>query len=450
MPQEFDVAIIGSGAAATGVALACAEESQRVAVIDRRPYGGTCALRGCDPKKVLVATTGAIDRVRRLAAAATLDGTSGVDWPGLMAFKNTFTDPVPMNKERMFRDAGIHTLHGSAKFSGTNTLQVEQDAIQAKKIVIASGSEPVPLPIEGVEHLASSDDFLEMERLPEHIVLVGGGYIGFEFAHIAALAGAKVTLLNRGDHLLKGFDQDLVAVLLERSKALGIEILTGYEVRGIELRDGHFKVRARHQEREREILADRVFHSGGRVPAVADLDLDAGGVAHEDRKLSLNEYLQSTSNPDVYAAGDAAPGGFPLTPVAGLEAQVVADNLLHGNRSPVRHNAIPTGVYTTPTLGRVGALEDELKERGVQYKKSHQDASSWQSAARLNESAYAFKVLADADSGRLLGAHVLGPGAAELINLFALAMQHGLDVDALRKTTMLYPTAGSDLYYMLP
>lgn len=450
MDQKFDVAVIGTGTAATGIALACAEQRQRVAVIDRRPYGGTCALRGCDPKKVMVATTSTVDRLRRLTDADTLEGAGRVNWSGLQAFKRTFTDPVPRNKENKFREAGIETLHGSAEFIGSNELRVGSDTLRAKRIVIASGSEPIPLPIEGPEHLASSDEFLEMEQLPEHITLVGGGYIGFEFAHIAARAGARVTLLNRGERVLKGFDPDLVELLVGHTRALGIEVLTGHEVRKIEPLDARFKVVAHHDGSEREIVADRVFHSGGRVPAVADLNLDAGGIAHEDRKLSLNEYLQSTSNPDVYAAGDVAPGGFPLTPVAGLEAQVVADNLLHGNRTPVRYPAIPSGVFTTPPLGRVGALEEELKGRGVHYQKSHQDAHNWQSAARVNETAYAFKVLSDPESGRLLGAHVLGPGAEELINLFALAMQRDLTVEALRRTTMLYPTSGSDLYYMLP
>lgn len=347
MSRQFDIAIIGTGSAATGVALSCAKHA-RVAVIDHRPYGGTCALRGCDPKKVLAGATGAADLADRLAAVGALDGKIAVQWPGLSAFTRRFTDPVPSNREDMFRDAGIETLHGKARFTGADSVRVGEEEIRAAHIVIATGSEPVPLPVDGATLLSTSDDFLAMDRLPERIVLVGGGYIGFEFAHIAALAGARVTLLNRGDRVLKGFDPDLVALLLKRSEALGVEVYLGHELTAVRDADGEMHVTARHQGRQQNFVADRVFHSGGRVPAVADLDLDAGGVAHEGRTLLLNEYLQSTSNPRVYAAGDAAPGSYPLTPVAGLEAEVVAENLIHGNQNRVRYGAIPTGCSPAP------------------------------------------------------------------------------------------------------
>lgn len=450
MKSIFDVAVIGTGTAATGVAIACAKTGKKVVVIDRRPFGGTCALRGCDPKKIMVATAEFADLSRRLGAAHTLDARVRVDWPGLLAFKNTFTDPVPDNKEQMFASAGITNLHGSAKFHSHDTLQVGAERVKARHIVIAVGSELVPLPIEGAEHLATSDDFLDLQQLPERIVLVGGGYIGFEFAHIAALAGAKVTMLNRGVRPLKGFDPDLVGRLLTRSREMGIEVMTGHEVQSIARHQDGFQVTAKHEDKEAVFTADRVFHSGGRVPAVADLELDAGNVAHDGRKLALNEFLQSTSNPNIYAAGDAAPGGIPLTPVAGLEAEVVTSNLLNGNQRTANYHGVPTGVFTVPALGRVGALEAELQGRGVAYRKAHEDARKWHTAARVNESAYAFKVLAGAEDGRILGAHVLGPGTEELINLFALAIQHGLTVEDLRETTMLYPTSGSDLRYMLP
>ncbi|MDZ7643994.1 MAG: FAD-dependent oxidoreductase [Woeseiaceae bacterium] len=191
----------------------------------------------------------------------------------------------------------------------------------ARHIVIAAGAEPTRLPIEGIEHLALSDDFLELEQLPRRIVLVGGGYIGFEFAHIAARAGASVTMLNRGEQPLAGFDPDLVALLIERTRALGVDLRLGHEVKAVRKTGEGFEVQAEGPEGRVDIATDLAIHSGGRKPALEALDLDAANIAHENGKLKLDKTFRSTSNPAVYAAGDAAGGPLPLTPVAALEAR---------------------------------------------------------------------------------------------------------------------------------
>lgn len=196
--------------------------------------------------------------------------------------------------------------------------------------------------------------------------------------------------------------------------------------------------------------ADLAVHSGGRAPALDALDLDAAGIAHAKGRLRLDRQFRSVSNPAVYAAGDAAGGPLPLTPVAALEGRFVASQLLGTPADPVDYAIIPSAVFTIPPLARVGLLEAEAREKNLAFSVKHQSVPDWYTARRLNEPTYAFKLLVEDTTGHILGAHLIGPDAAEVINLFALAMRHGLTADALRHTPFCYPTAASDIAYMLP
>ena len=448
--SRYDLIVIGSGTAANVTAFNCRKAGWSVAVIDHRPFGGTCALRGCDPKKMLIAAAEVVDGFERMGAIGTVQGDVHINWAALQRHKRSFTDPVPEKREHAYAKHGIDAYHGRARFSGPNRVEVEGRTLEAKHIVIAAGAEPVTLPIEGFEHLALSDDFLQLEALPRRIILVGGGYIGFEFAHIAARAGAEVTVLNRSARPLAGFDPDLVALLLERTRALGVDVRLDREVKAVRKRGDTFEVEARHADERVMLTADLVIHSGGRVPALEALDLDAAGIAHEHGKLRLDAHLRSTTNPAVHAAGDAAGGPLPLTPVSALEAHAVVDNLLHDKHATVDYTGIPSAVFTLPTLTRVGLLEAEAKAQGLRYKVAHASVPGWFTARRVNESCYGYKVLVEEGSGKILGAHLIGPDAAEVINLFGFAMRSGLTADAIRHATFAYPTAASDIESMLP
>ena len=448
--MKYDLIVIGSGTAADVTAFSCRKAGWSVAVIDHRPFGGTCALRGCDPKKMLIAATEVIDGFERMGAIGTVQGDVHIDWAALQKHKRSFTDPVPGHREQAYAKQGIEALHGRARFSGPNRVEVAGRTLEAKHIVIAAGAEPVTLPIEGFEHLALSDDFLELEVLPRRIILVGGGYIGFEFAHIAARAGAEVTVLNRSAHPLAGFDPDLVELLLERTRALGVDVRLGHEVQAVRKRGEVFEVEAERADGRVTMTADLVIHSGGRAPALEALNLDAAGIAHEHGRLALDQHFQSTSNPSVYAAGDAAGGPLPLTPVAALEAHAVVANLLHDKHATVDYTGIPSAVFTLPTLARAGLLETEAKAQGLRYKVAHASVPGWFTARRVNEPCYGYKVLVEEGSERILGAHLIGPDAAEVINLFGFAMRNDLTADAIRHATFAYPTAASDIESMLP
>ena len=208
MKRTFDLVVIGTGAAASGVASRCRAAGWTVAIVDSRPFGGTCALRGCDSKKVLVGAAEAIDGIRRLDGKGIVQAGTRIDWRGLMAFKRSIIAAVPQSREKGFARKGIEAFHGRAHFIGPTTVAVGGDELEGRHVLVATGAKPADLDIPGREHLITSDQFLELDDLPSSLVFVGGGYISFEFAHVAARAGARVTIVHRGDEPARGQQRD--------------------------------------------------------------------------------------------------------------------------------------------------------------------------------------------------------------------------------------------------
>src|SRR5712691_2591387 len=297
MTRKFDLVVIGTGSAASAVASRCRSAGWQVAVIDSRPFGGTCALRGCDPKKVLVGAAEALDWVRRMKGKGIRAEELQIDWQELMRFKRSFTEPVPKNREEGFAKAGIAAFHGRARFVGPTSVQVNDDVLEGRYVVIAAGQKPADLKIHGTEHLTTSERFLDLDELPKRILFIGGGYIAFEFAHVAARAGAQVTIVHRGPRPLPLFDPDLVDQIVKSSRELGIDIQLGAEVIGVERSSGQLVVQASASGQKRTFEANVVVHAAGRVPEIDDMNLDKSGVEWGKRGVNVNEFLQSVSNP---------------------------------------------------------------------------------------------------------------------------------------------------------
>jgi len=368
-----------------------------------------------------------------------------------MAFKRTFTDAYPEDREASLRKQGVALFHGVARFTGRSTIAVGADILTATRgIVIASGARPATLGIEGEAHVATSDAFLDLDVLPRSIAFIGGGFISFEFAHIAARAGARVAILHRGSRPLEHFEPELVDALVERTRTLGVDVRLGLDVTGVERVDGRYRVFGTTSGEHVSIDADLVVHGAGRVPDLADLACPAGGVLCGERGVEVTPHLRSTSNPLVYAAGDCADsGGPPLTPVAGYEGRVVAANLLDAAGATADYRVVPSVVFTLPPLAAVGLTEARARAAGLRFSVKSGDTSSWYSSRRLGEDTSGFKVLVDDDSSRVVGAHLLGPHADEVVNVFAVAMRAGMKADELKQTIWAYPTNGSDVPYMM-
>ena len=447
--KKFDVFIIGTGVAGTIIANKSAKADLKTGIVDNREYGGTCGLHGCIPKKILVGATDAVASAKNLVGKGVVNAPS-INWRKLIAFKNTFTDPIPENKETNFKENGIYTYHGNPKFIDENRLIIGNDIIEADKIVIATGAIPRELDIIGAEHALSSDDFLNMKELPESLLFIGGGYIGLEFAHIAARSGAKVTVLQKGVQLLKHFDKDIVDHLIDATKELGIELLMDTDVTQIKKSGDNYVVVGNNKGNLKEFRTDVVFNTSGRVPAIHNLDLEKGNVRYSDKGIEVSYYMQSTTNPNVYAAGDnTATFGLPLTPFATMEGHIVAANILGGNNKKPDYGVRPTVIYTLPTLAMVGITEEQARSENLDIKVNYRSVPHWYAAKHLGETTYAFKVIIDNKTDLILGAHIIGPNAEETINVFAVAMHTQMKAIDLKTIPFVFPSASSDIAKMI-
>ena len=447
--KKYDLVVIGTGVAGLTAPFTCREAGLTVAVIDKLPFGGTCALRACDPKKVLVGSAEIMDRIHRMKGFGIEEG-SRVNWEDLMAFKRTFTKGFSERIEKDFLSAGIDTYHGVASFVSENEILVDDEKIGFNHILLATGAKPAPIHIEGEEHVLLSDNFLELEHLPKRLVFIGGGFISFEFAHISALAGSKVHILHRNETPLKSFDQELVSQLVKRSEELGIQLHLNTEPTGVVKIDDHYVVHALENGKNIEIQCEGVFHGAGRIPDVEDLNLEKGNVTSDKRGVTVNEFLQSVSNERVYSAGDAAASkGLPFTSVATRESPIVAENILKGNARQLDYSVVPSIVFTQPKLAMIGLTEAKALEKGYDIDVKRFETTNWYTYRRTREAVAMTKTIIDKKTGKLIGVHVLGSNADELINYFAMIMKFDLPYEEVKSMIFAYPTSASDLEYFL-
>ncbi|WP_442509369.1 dihydrolipoyl dehydrogenase family protein [Novipirellula sp. SH528] len=448
---HFDLIVIGTGPSASTVAKKSRAEGKRVAVIEEREFGGTCAIRGCNPKKVYVNAADLIDRVVGGQGKLVDYQQVKIDWQQLLRFKKTFTDPVIEKSEASYREKGIETFSGTASFVAPDTVRVRQHSLTSERIFIGAGARPRPLGIPGESHVVQSDDFLKLSEIPKRVVFIGGGYISMEFACVVARYGSRVTVLQQGDQILSTFDADLVSQLSGYCAEHGIEIHTQSEVTAIEQRkDQSFVVKYKKADQTVSVETDLVIHGAGRVPNIDGLDLPAGEVEFGDKGIKVDASLRSVSNPRVFAAGDCADTGKPqLTPTANEEARIVVKNLFASQPSQQpEYGHIPRVAFTVPSIAAVGMSEAEARQ-SHDVDVHHEDTSSWGSVRKTGQRCAGYKILIDKQTDLILGAHLLGPAAEETINLFAMAMKFGLTATDIKSTLFVFPTFASDVRRMV-
>lgn len=443
--KTFDAIVIGSGTSAYFCITRLNLGGRKVAVVDEREYGGTCALRGCQPKKYLVANAEAVAMAAHLSGKG-LSGNPQTDWKALQQLKNDFISGIPEGEVEEFKKAGITTFSGSAKMIGPSEIVVGSDRLKASHVVLATGSVPRRTQIPGAEHAVDSEHFLNMSELPKRILFIGGGYISFEFAHVACQAGASVSILHRSARVLKAFDEDMVKIIVEASKASGISVITNEEPARIEKSDSGLIV---HSKAGANYETDLVVEASGRVPNLTALDSDHGKVEKTNRGVAVNEYLQSTTNPNVYAIGDCANTPYLLAPAADEEGKVAAHNILNGNSKEVDYSVVPSAVFTIPNLATVGLTEDQARAKGFDFRTNCGTTTGWPSSKRIGEEHSGYKVTINSQDDTIIGAHLARHNASEVINLFALAMKHGITASQLAEFMWAYPTYSSDLKYMV-
>ncbi len=446
--DSCDVLILGGGNAGFGVTVPTRAAELKVIMVEARDLGGTCPNRGCTPKKVLVAAGHALHEIAQAHVHCISVGKPKLDWAGLIDREKDLISGIPDSLAETLDERGVELIRDQAKFVGPNEVEAGNRRIEAKHIVIATGSKPRPLPIPGAELMITSDEVLSERKLPNSVLFVGGGVIALEFGHVYARAGAEVTILEVLPRLLPGLDEDAVAEIRKESERIGITVHTGVKVKRVEQTNKRLRTVFEVDGKEHSVKSDRVVNGAGRIANVEDLDLDAGKVAHDGFKIAVDDYLRSKSNPAVYVCGDVT-ASPQLSPIATYEGRLVGRNIVEGAKHKPDYASMPSSVYTVPALATVGLTEAKAKEQGLKTRVQVNDMEYWFATRTFAETVAWSKIIVDENTDAVVGAHFVGHAGEELVNLFGLAMKYGITASQIRDFVFAYPTFSADIKHML-
>jgi glutathione reductase (NADPH) len=447
MPRyDFDMFTIGAGSGGVASSRRAGAYGARVAICEERRVGGTCVLRGCVPKKLLVYGAQFADAFADAAGFGWHVPVPTFDWPTLIAAKNKELDRLEQIYINMLKNSRVEIIEGRGVLVDPHTIEVGGRAYTAENILIATGGHPTVPNIPGIEHVISSNEALDLPKLPRKIVIVGGGYIAVEFAGIFRGIGCDVVEMIRREELLYGFDDDLRVSLAVEMRNRGIEIHTRTQVTRIEKdqREGYTVFTGIGQE----ISADLVMYATGRGPNTRGLGLEAIGVKANEKGAVLVDEWQKTSLPNIYAVGDVT-DRLNLTPVAIAEGRAIAETLFNGNPIKMDHNDVPTAVFSNPPIGTVGLTEEQARKQygdGVDvYCARFRPMKNTLSG---REERIFMKLVVDGRTDRVLGCHMLGPDAPEIIQGLAIAVKCGASKKMFDQTIGIHPSAAEEFVTM--
>ena len=443
MAAAFDVLIIGGGPGGYVAALRAAQLGAKTALVEKDRLGGTCLVRGCIPTKALLQTSELYTQVRGSAAFGVTADRVGIDWPAAQKRKTAVVDQLVKGVEGLLKAGGVTTYRGMARLAGKGAVEVDGEQVQAKDIVIATGSAVARIPLPGAELTIDSDQILELKEVPRRLAVIGGGVVGIEFAAMFAALGCKVTVLEMLPQVLSMVDADLVNAYARHLGSLGGEIHTASKVSEVARHDGALQVRFSTGGEGGVVDADQVLLAVGRVPYTQGLDAEKAGVKLDRGRVVVDDHLRTTAD-GIWAIGDVI-GGIMLAHVASYEGVCAVENIAgHADRIPDYH-AAPNCIYTDPEIAHVGLGEKDARDQGLVVKVGRYPFAASGRALTLGQSEGFVKVIADASSGRILGTHILGPRATDLIAEAALAIQNGLTLEQLDLTMHAHPTLPESL-----
>src|ERR1700680_1907585 len=432
MADSFDVLVIGGGPGGYVAALRAAQLGARTAVVERDRVGGTCLVRGCIPTKALLQSAELYTLAKAGAQFGVVEDKIGVDCSAALGRKAEVVDKLVKGVEGLLKAGGVTVVRGTASLAGRGAVDVSGDRIQAKDIVIATRSAGARIPLKGAELTIDSDQILELKEIPRRLAVIGGGVVGMEFAAMFAALGTKVTVLEMLPQVLPMVDADLVTVYAKHLSGLGGALHTKSKVAEVAKVKGALQVRFSEGGEGGAVDADQVLLAVGRAPYTEGLGAEEAGVKLERGRVVVDAQLR-TSAPGVWAIGDVI-GGIMLAHIASYEGVCAVENIAgHATRTPDYH-AAPNCIYTDPEIAHVGLGENEAKEGGMDVKVGRFPFAAAGRALTLGQSEGFVKVIADARSGRLLGAHIIGPRATDLIAEATLAVQNGLTLEQIDLT----------------
>ena len=440
---DFDLFTIGAGSGGVAASRRAGAHGAKVAICEDVRVGGTCVLRGCVPKKLLVMGSHFAEDLED-ARGFGWTATGTLDWGALVAAKDKEIDRLNNVYVRMLRDSGVTLFEGRGVIVDPHTVEVSGKRYTARHILVATGGAPIRPEIPGVEHVITSDEALSLKELPKRLVVVGGGYIGCELAAVFRAAGSKVTMLIRGDTLLRGFDDDLRAALTLSYRKKGIEITSEVLVRDVERHpDGSLNVLTKTAD---TIDADAVLFAIGRWPNTKNLGLEQVGITVDDLGAIQVDAHSKTSVSSIYAIGDVT-NRLNLTPVAIHEGRTLVEMLFNKGDGALDHANVPSAVFSQPPLACVGLSELQARAHGDidVYVSSFKPMKHTLSG---RDERTVMKLVVDRASQRVVGAHMLGSDAPEIIQGFAVALRCGATKKDFDRTVGIHPTAAEEFVTM--
>jgi glutathione reductase (NADPH) len=448
MSYDYDLFVIGGGSGGVRASRLAAQTGARVAIAEEYGFGGTCVIRGCIPKKLFVYASHYTEDFEDAAGYGWTVPTPHFDWNTLVANKNKEIARLEDIYRVNVKAAGVEIIMDRAVFEDEHTIRLvkENRTVTAKHILIATGGHPsrdtggAP----GAEHCITSNEAFYLEKFPRRIVIAGGGYIAVEFAHIFHGLGAEVTLFYRGPKILRGFDDDMRDALTDSMNARGIRVVVDRVLKRVDKRGGELFV---FTDKDEMVEADDMMLAIGRVPNTTGMGLEKIGVKLGKRgRVEVDKYSR-TNIEHIYAIGDVT-DRMALTPVAIHEAISFVKTVFDGVPTPVDHTFVPTAVFSQPEIGTVGMTEDSALAHGYAidvYKSSFRPLKNTLSG-RADRAL--FKLIVDSKDNRVLGCHIFGPEAAEIVQVVAVAMKMGATKADFDATIALHPSAAEELVTM--
>ena len=443
--SERDVVIIGGGPGGYVAAIHAAHLGAKIALVEKDRLGGTCLNRGCIPTKALVRSTEVLLEARRAKDFGIDVGNIKINFQKIMARKNNVVSQLVSGVEQLMKSNRISVYRGTACILSPNLVKVNDEEINARKLVIATGSESAPLPIPGLDlpGVLSTDDILDLKELPKSLVVIGGSHVGVEFACIFNALGTRVTIVKRRPLLLEPVDEEVGRRFAQTLPRQGIEVKIGAAVKAIRKEGEVLKVVWDTPEGERGVEGQMVLMATGRLPYSEGLGLSELGIKMDGRAIVVNEKLE-TNIDGVYAVGDVL-GKNMLAHVASYEGEIAAENAIGRSRQADYH-AVPVCVFTQPEIASVGITEGEAKTSGIPYKVSKFPFLVCGRAVAMGETTGTVKMICHSENGSVLGIHIMGPHASDLIAEGALAMQMGATAEDIAHAIHAHPTLPEALH----
>lgn len=437
----FDLFVIGAGSGGVRASRTAARLGARVAVAEERHLGGTCVNVGCVPKKLLAYSAHYRDTLQLATGFGWSIQSANFDWQTLISNKNVEIARLNQVYHKLLIDAGVTLLQGHAEIVNPHCVKVGEEIYTTRHILIATGGEPIVPDFPGSEHVITSDEAFFLESLPEKILIVGGGYIGVEFASIFNGLGVETHLCHRGDALLKGFDQDIRRVLGEELARKGVKLHFNTEVIKLEKQDeGDLLVHGKHRE---EWRVDTVMYATGRRPKLAGLGLENTAIKLSKKgTIAVDEHYQ-TMEPSIYAVGDVV-GHLALTPIALAEGTIVAHHLFSESSRSLTYQDIPTAVFSQPPIAGVGMTEADAREHYAAIDVYQSHFKPLQFALSDTDERTFIKLLVDRHSNKVVGCHMIGPDAAEIMQGLAVALTAGATKSDFDRTIGIHPTLAEE------